>query len=74
MLSQYPQILITEFGAFKNRLACIPIYSSSSQAQYDFIVSDGERRCCLWATAISIRLHIIIGEANPRQDTPDCDI
>lgn len=36
-----PQILITEFGAFKNRLACIPIYSSSSQAQYDFIVSDG---------------------------------
>lgn len=36
-----PQILITELGAFKNRLASIPIYSSSSQAQYDFIVSDG---------------------------------
>ncbi len=36
-----PQILITESGAFKNRLACIPVYSSSSQAQYDFIVSDG---------------------------------
>lgn len=36
-----PQILITELGAFKNRLSSIPIYSSSSQAQYDFIVSDG---------------------------------
>ena len=36
-----PQILITEFGAYKNRLAAIPIYSSSSQAQFDFIVSDG---------------------------------
>lgn len=36
-----PQILITELGAFKNRLASIPVYSSSSQAQYDFIVSDG---------------------------------
>lgn len=36
-----PQIFITELGAFKNRLACIPIYSSSSQGQYDFIVSDG---------------------------------
>lgn len=36
-----PQILITEFGAFRNRIACIPIYSSSVQAQFDFIVSDG---------------------------------
>lgn len=36
-----PQILITELGAFKNRLASIPVYSSSSQTQYDFIVSDG---------------------------------
>ncbi len=39
-----PQILITEFGAFKNRLAVIPIYSSSSQSQYDYIVSDGGAR------------------------------
>lgn len=39
-----PQILITELGAFKNRLAAIPIYSSSSQAQFDFIVSDGGAR------------------------------
>ena len=36
-----PQILITEFGAFRNRLACIPIYSSSVQSQFDFIVADG---------------------------------
>ena len=36
-----PQILITELGAFKNRLAVIPIYSSSSQEQFDFIVSNG---------------------------------
>lgn len=37
-----PQILITEFGAFKNRISVIPIYASSSQGQFDFIVSDGE--------------------------------
>ena len=36
-----PQIFITELGAFKNRIACIPIYSSSSQSQYDFIVGNG---------------------------------
>lgn len=36
-----PQILITEFGAFRNRIACIPIYSSSVQGQFDFIVRDG---------------------------------
>ncbi|MDE6804119.1 MAG: AMP-binding protein, partial [Muribaculaceae bacterium] len=37
-----PQILITEFGAFRNRLAVIPLYSTRSQAQKDFIVSNGE--------------------------------
>lgn len=36
-----PQILITEYGAFYNRLAVIPLYSSSSQTQYDFIVDNG---------------------------------
>lgn len=36
-----PQIMITELGAFRNRLASIPIYSSSSQDQFDFIVSNG---------------------------------
>lgn len=37
-----PQILITEFGAFRNRIAVIPLYSSSSQAQVDFILENGE--------------------------------
>ena len=37
-----PQILITEFGAFKNRISAIPVYSSSSQAQFDFVVDNGE--------------------------------
>lgn len=39
-----PQILITELGAFANRLAAIPLYSSSSQEQYDFIVGNGGAR------------------------------
>lgn len=39
-----PQILITEFGAFRNRIAVIPLYSSSSQNQFDFIVSNGEAK------------------------------
>ena len=39
-----PQILITEIGAFANRLVAIPIYSSSSQEQYDYIVTNGEAK------------------------------
>lgn len=39
-----PQILITELGAFRNRIAAIPLYSSSSQEQYDFIVENGEAK------------------------------
>ena len=39
-----PQILIVEFGAFNNRIAVIPIYSSSSQEQFDFIVENGGAR------------------------------
>lgn len=39
-----PQILITELGAFANRIVAIPLYSSSSQDQYDFIVTNGEAR------------------------------
>ncbi|MCM1152121.1 MAG: long-chain fatty acid--CoA ligase [Muribaculum sp.] len=35
-----PQILITELGAFRNRLASVPLYANSSQAQFDFIVSN----------------------------------
>lgn len=37
-----PQILVTEFAGFRNRLGCIPLYSNSSQSQYDFIVNDGQ--------------------------------
>jgi long-chain acyl-CoA synthetase len=37
-----PQILAAEFGAFHNRASAIPIYSSSSQQQFDFICSNGE--------------------------------
>lgn len=36
-----PQIFITELGAFQNRIACIPLYSSSSQEQFDFIAENG---------------------------------
>lgn len=39
-----PQILITEFGAFRNRVAAIPIYAASSQGQFDFIAADGKAR------------------------------
>lgn len=39
-----PQILITELGAFRNRLSSIPLYASSSQEQFDFIVKDGGAR------------------------------
>lgn len=36
-----PQILITEFGAFANRIACIPVYAGTVQDQFDFIVRNG---------------------------------
>jgi len=39
-----PQILAVEFGAYRNRCAGIPVYSGSSQDQFDFIASDGEAR------------------------------
>ncbi len=39
-----PQILIMELGCFQNRLSAIPIYSSSSQEQFDFICGNGEAR------------------------------
>lgn len=39
-----PQVLISEFGAFRNRCAAIPIYSASSQQQFDFMASDGDAR------------------------------
>ncbi|MCM1376969.1 MAG: long-chain fatty acid--CoA ligase [Clostridium sp.] len=39
-----PQILITELGAFRNRLASVPLYSGSSQSQFDFIVENAEAK------------------------------
>lgn len=39
-----PQTLIVELGGFRNRIAAIPIYSSSVQSQFNFIVSDGGAR------------------------------
>lgn len=36
-----PQILITELGGFRNRIAAIPIYANSSQDQFDFIIDNG---------------------------------
>lgn len=39
-----PQILISEFAAFKNRVSSIPVYAASSQDQFDFIVSNGHAR------------------------------
>lgn len=39
-----PQIFITELGAFRNRVTSIPIYASSVQKQFDFIVKDGNAR------------------------------
>ncbi len=39
-----PQVLITEFGAFRNRAAVIPLYPSCSQEQFDYIIDNGEAR------------------------------
>ena len=39
-----PQILIVELGAFRNRIAVIPVYASSSQDQFDFICDNGEAK------------------------------
>lgn len=35
-----PQIIITELGAFRNRIAVVPLYANSSQGQFDFIVEN----------------------------------
>lgn len=39
-----PQVLISEFGAYRNRVAAIPVYAASSQEQFDFIVENGDAR------------------------------
>lgn len=60
-----PQILITELGAFQNRLASIPLYSSSSQEQYDFIVSNGEARVLFVGDSHQYPLAYNYWKANP---------
>ena len=35
-----PEILVTDFAAFKNRAICVPIYATSSKSEVDYIVSD----------------------------------
>lgn len=61
-----PQILITEFGAFENRGAVIPIYSASSQAQFDFIVGNGEARVLFVGDSHQYPLAYNYWKANPQ--------
>lgn len=61
-----PQILITEFGAFENRVAVIPIYSASSQAQFDFIVGNGEARVLFVGDSHQYPLAYNYWKTNPR--------
>ncbi len=39
-----PQIIITELGAFRNRVAAVPLYANSSQSQFDFIVENADAK------------------------------
>ena len=59
-----PQILITELGAFRNRLASIPVYASSSQEQFDFIVGNGGAKA-LFVGDSSIHSRIPSGRPTP---------
>ncbi|MDE6342164.1 MAG: long-chain fatty acid--CoA ligase, partial [Muribaculaceae bacterium] len=62
-----PQILITEFAGFRNRAATIPLYSSSSQSQYDFIVSNGEPRVLFVGASAQYELAYDYWKRNPEQ-------
>lgn len=35
-----PEILVTDFAAFKNRAICVPIYATSSKDEVNYIVTD----------------------------------
>lgn len=35
-----PEILVTDFAAFRNRAICVPIYATSSKNEVDYIVTD----------------------------------
>ena len=62
-----PQILMTEYGAFQNRIACIPIYNSSSQAQYDQICSVGKPKVLFVGDKHQYPLAYNYWRSHPRQ-------
>lgn len=62
-----PQILMAEFGAFRNRAAAIPLYASSSQGQYDFIVADGQPRILFVGAAPQYELAYNYWKKHPEQ-------
>ncbi len=62
-----PQVLIAEFGGFCNRLAGIPVYSGSSQEQFDFIVSNGEARVIFVGDRHQYPLAYNYWKANPEK-------
>lgn len=35
-----PQIIVTDFAAYRNRAVCVPIYATSSKDEVDYIVTD----------------------------------
>lgn len=64
-----PQILISEFGAFRNRAAAIPVYASSSQQQFDFIVADGDAHIIFIGDNGQYRLAYNFWKSHPHQIT-----
>lgn len=82
-----PQVLITEFGAFRNRAAAIPVYSGSSQEQFDFIAANGNARIIFvgdkgqyplaysfWKTHPAQLLRIVVFKNVDLELQPDDDI
>ncbi len=62
-----PQVLITELGAFRNRAAAIPIYSASSQEQFDFIADNGDARIIFVGDNNQYPLAYHFHKTHPRQ-------
>lgn len=82
-----PQVLITEFGAFRNRAAAIPVYFGSSQEQFDFIAANGNARIIFvgdkgqyplaysfWKTHPAQLLRIVVFKNVDLELQPDDDI
>ena len=60
-----PQIIISELAGFRNRVATIPLYSSSSQREYDFIVNNGQPRILFVGDSHQYPLAYNFWKANP---------